>query len=245
MNEGRSTLATVALGLAVLAVVAVVAGPLAIHAGIVTPFRGFRIFGFGLLASLPILVLSLAALVRTRGPTQREGRRSAARATGVSVALALLFAALAAPAMRVPQIHDITTDPEDPPQFVEAERAPENQGGVLAYPRETVAQQRVAYPDVAPIVLKAAPGDAYAAALRAASNLGWQVVRSDPSGGTLEATSTSRLFLFVDDVTVRVRPQDQGSRIDLRSRSRVGKSDLGANAARIRAFAAELDPGAR
>ena len=240
MQEARSTLANVALGLAVLAAVAAVTGPVAIHAGVTTPFLGFRIFGFGLLASLPILLLSLAALIRSRGPEQREGRRSAVRATLLSAGLVVLFAVLAVPGMRIPAIHDITTDPDDAPLFIEAARAPENAAAALAYPLENAPQQRSAYPDLAPIVTKAAPADAYAAAQRAATALGWQVVRSDPSAGTLEAEATSRVFLFVDDVSLRVRAQDGGSRIDLRSRSRVGKSDVGANAARIRAFTWEL-----
>jgi uncharacterized protein (DUF1499 family) len=222
-----------------LAAVAVISGPLAIHAGVAAPFTGFRIFGLGLVASIPILLLALAALVRTRGPERREGRRLAVRATLVSGLLVVVFAALAAPGAGVPMIHDITTDPNDPPAFVEAARAPENQAGV-AYPPENEPLQRAAYTDLAPILVKVAPADAYAAAQRAATAVGWQVVRSDPAAGTVEATATSRLFLFVDDVVVRVRPEGDGSRIDLRSRSRVGKGDLGANAARIRAYRSEL-----
>jgi len=239
MNSGRSTLASVAFFLAVLALVAVVAGPLAIHAAVVTPFLGFRIFGLGLLASLPILVLAIAALILTRGAAKREGRATAVRATVLSALMAVIFAVLAAPGMRLPAIHDITTDPNDPPVFVEAARAPENQDGMI-YPSENAALQRAAYPDIAPIVVKAASTEAYGAAQRAATDVGWAIVRSDPAAGTFEATSTSRIFLFVDDISVRVRPDGDGSRIDLRSRSRVGKSDLGANAARIRAFSAAL-----
>src|SRR5574337_1690239 len=239
MSSGGSALATTAFVLAILALVAVVAGPLAIHAGAVSRFLGFRIFGLGLLASVPILLLGVAALIRTRSAARRAGRPSAVRATVLSALMAGLFLALALPARRVPPIHDITTDPADPPDFVAAVRAPENQGG-MAYPAENATQQQLAYPDVTPLRVKLAPADAYAAAQRAAAALGWTVVRSDPSSGTFEATSTSRIFRFVDDVSVRVRPDADGARVDLRSRSRVGKSDLGANAARIRAFSAAL-----
>ena len=241
MTGGRSPFATVAWSVSVLAAVAVVAGPLAIHAGVVVPFVGFKIFGLGLVASLLVaLPLSLVALLRTRGPARREGRRTAVRATLLSAALVLFLAVLARPGMSVPRIHDITTDPENPPSFIDAAQVPENAGDVMGYPPENAPQQRAAYPDVAPIVVQIAPADAFAAAQRAATALGWQIVRSDPAGGSLEATSTSKMFLFVDDVSVRVRPQDAGSRIDLRSRSRVGQGDVGVNAARIRAFGTEL-----
>lgn len=243
MERGDSTLASVALRLAVAAALAAGLGPLAIHAGVVAPFTGFRVFGFGLLASIPIFLLSLAALIRTRGPEFTGGRRTALRAALLSGALAVSFVVLAAPSRRVPVIHDITTDPTDPPSYAGPARAAAGAG--LDYPSENEAQQRAAYPEVAPIIVEAAPGDAYAAAQRAALQLGWEVVRSDPSAGTFEATSTSRLFRFVDDVAVRVRSQDGGSRIDVRSRSRVGKSDLGANAARILAFAAALEGAAK
>jgi cytochrome bd-type quinol oxidase subunit 2 len=125
MNEGRSTFASVC-NLALLAWLAVVAGLLGIHVGITKPFVGFRIFGFGLLASVPILVLSIIAMLRTRGAARREGRRSALQATLLSGALLVLFAVLAAPGAQVPAINDITTDRRSP-AFVEALQAPENQ----------------------------------------------------------------------------------------------------------------------
>lgn len=240
MPNGRSGLASFAWILAVLAALAVVAGPLAIHAGVVAPFVGFRIFALGLLVSFPALILALIAMLRTRGPEKREGRRVALRATLVSAVLAVIFAVLAAPGGSVPAIHDITTDPDDPPGFVEAPRLSETPAAEFAYPRDTLPQQQAAYPGVAPILLSVPPASAFEAAERAAGALGWEIVRSDPASGTLEATSTSRAFRFVDDVSIRIRPQDAGSRVDVRSRSRVGKSDLGANAARIEAFAAEI-----
>ena len=243
MAQGRSKVATLAYVLAVLLVVAVLAGPLAIHAGVASPFVGFRIFGVALVASLPVLLLSLAALFTSGRRGDREGRSVALRASLLSALLVLCFLALAIPARRVPPINDITTDTADPPAFHEAARAPENAGKDLAYPPDFLAQQQAAYPDVAPILVAKGPADAYAAAQKAAAALGWVVVRSDPAGLSFEATQTSRAFQFVDDVAVRVRPEGDGARVDVRSRSRVGKSDVGANAARIRAFAAELSHG--
>jgi len=238
----RSTLAGVAWGLALTAAVAVVLAPLAIQAGAVSPFLGFRVFGGALLASLLTLALALVALfVSRRSPA---GRRVAIRAVLLSGALVLLLGVLATPASDVPPIHDVTTDPADPPGFLVSDGVPENAGEPGDYPAANAAIQREAYPDLQPIRVEAPPDQAYARAVDAARSLGWELVREEPARGTFEATDTSRIFRFVDDVVVRMRPDAAGSRIDLRSRSRVGQSDLGANAARIRAFGDALGAGA-
>lgn len=242
MPEHGSVLARVAFGLALLTVAGVVAGPVLIRIGVATPFTGFRIFGAGLLASLPAFLLSLAALVRTRGAGRQAGRRRALQAAVVSGAVAALLVALAAPARRVPAIHDVTTDPADPPALSPREGAADAVAP-RAYPPENAAAQQAAYADLAPIHLAAPPAQAFALAERAARALGWQIVRAEPATGQLEAIATSRVFRFVDDVAIRIRPSGSGSRIDLRSCSRVGKSDLGANAARIRAFAERIRAG--
>jgi uncharacterized protein (DUF1499 family) len=137
----------------------------------------------------------------------------------------------------VPPIHDVTTDPDDPPRFVavlplrrEAPNSAEYAGPTLA------AQQRAGYPDLAPVHLADPPPQAFARAVAAARSLGWQIVAAAPAEGRLEATDRTRWFGFRDDVVVRVLPEAGGSRVDVRSVSRVGRSDLGTNARRIRRF---------
>jgi uncharacterized protein (DUF1499 family) len=68
----------------------------------------------------------------------------------------------------------------------------------------------------------------------------WEIVATDSSAGRIEATATTRVFRFKDDVVIRIRPRDSGSRLDIRSVSRIGGSDLGKNASRIRDFIARL-----
>jgi uncharacterized protein (DUF1499 family) len=203
-------------------------GPLAVQLGLVSAFVGFRVFGLGLLAGLVAAVLGAIGLATTRAGSGRAGRAQASTGLllgGVLVACVLLAAG---PGIGLPPINDITTDPDDPPAFVDPARG---------YPGADFAQaQRAAYPDLAPIALPRSPDDAFAAALATAEQLGWQIVRQDAEEGTFEATDTTTVFRFVDDVAVRVRPDPQGARIDVRSKSRDGKGDLGANAARIRAF---------
>jgi uncharacterized protein (DUF1499 family) len=238
-----SRLAQSALYVALITLGAIVVGALGATAGLLAPLLGFLLFAAAIvLGSVLSLVLGAIALVVTRaraGGQVPAGRRAAVAATAVGAGLLVVLAVLAGRGGGVPAIHDVTTDPGDPPRFVASARAPENQGRDLTYPHgpaDTTALQRAAYPDLAPIPVAAPPDEALRRARRAAEELGWEVVEMDETEGRLEATETSRIFRFVDDVVVRVRPGAEGSIVDLRSTSRVGESDLGANAARIRAF---------
>ena len=163
------------------------------------------------------------------------------------LALCIALAAAAPPiillqqAKAVPPIHDISTDTFDPPLFVAlaAQRALAPNGAKYGGP-EVAAQQQKAYPDIKSLVLKAPPGEAVQRAIDAARKSGWEIVASDAPGGRIEATDTTSWFAFKDDIVVRVRPEGTGSRVDVRSVSRVGKSDIGANAKRVREFLARV-----
>jgi uncharacterized protein (DUF1499 family) len=144
-------------------------------------------------------------------------------------------------ARSVPPIHDITTDTQNPPQFsailplrADAPNPPEYAGG------EVAARQREAYPDIQPLRLAESPETAFARALNAARSLGWEVVDADAEAGRIEATDRTFWFGFADDVVIRVTPAGEGARVDVRSKSRVGGSDVGANARRIRRFMTRL-----
>ena len=135
-------------------------------------------------------------------------------------------------ARAVPPINDISTDTADPPRFLE---------GRPYAGAETAARQREAYPDLQPAVLALPQQAAFEKALAAARAQGWEIVRADPAGGRIEATATTPWFGFKDDVAIRVLPAGTtGSRVDVRSKSRVGRGDAGANAARIRRFLAAV-----
>jgi uncharacterized protein (DUF1499 family) len=135
-------------------------------------------------------------------------------------------------ARAVPPINDISTDTANPPKYMTSARA---------YPgAEFARQQREAYPDIQPISVAVPPREAFERAVKAAEAMGWEVVGRDAAAGTLEAVDTTKWFGFKDDVAVRVAAADGGSRIDVRSKSRVGRSDIGTNARRIRAYAERL-----
>jgi uncharacterized protein (DUF1499 family) len=140
-------------------------------------------------------------------------------------------------ARRVPPIHDITTDTANPPTFVALAQTRRAAPNGLEYEREKVAElQSQAYPDVKTLHSTLAPTELITRVAKVAEDLGWEVVDSMPEEGRLEATATTRMFGFKDDIVVRVRPGDSGSDLDMRSMSRIGGSDVGTNAARIRGF---------
>jgi uncharacterized protein (DUF1499 family) len=201
----------------------------------------FVLFRAALFGGLAAIVVTLAGLVLAL--LARAGRA----ALLALVTLAVLAAVAALPvahlraAGRVPPIHDISTDLDDPPRFVAA--LPRRQGA--PNPAEhggpaVAAQQRAGYPDLAPARFGAPPDRVFARAVEVARRLGWEIVATAPGEGRLEATDRTRWFGFRDDVVVRVRPDGAGTRVDLRSVSRVGRSDLGVNARRIRDFLAAL-----
>ena len=199
-------------------------------------------FGVLRVATYAAMGIGALSLVLLLVPRARRGR---AGMLGLTIAFAL--AALALPlywlqlARNVPPINDITTDLADPPEFVTILPIRANAPVSAAYSgKDTADAQRAAYPDIAPIVLAVAPQAAYARALAIARELGWTIVAADEKTGRIEATATTAWFGFKDDVVIRIRPEGNGSRVDVRSHSRVGKSDLGANARRIREFSARL-----
>lgn len=151
-----------------------------------------------------------------------------------------------------PPIHDISTDLDNPPAFVDVRPLREQTGAVN--PPEYLQEikrgdtminvpdsQRKAYPDIQPVMLDGvAPEEAFKRALTAVERQGWTLVAAKPEEGRIEAYDTTFWFGFIDDVVIRVAPSENGSRIDVRSKSRVGGGDVGKNAQRIRGYVATL-----
>ncbi len=144
-------------------------------------------------------------------------------------------------AHRLPPIHDITTDTVNPPQFVSIIPLRKNASNPIDYGGPQIAaQQQKAYPDIVPLVIDIPPEAAFEMALAAARRMRWEIIDADRAAGRIEATDTTFWFGFRDDIVIRVEKSGQGSRVDVRSLSRVGISDIGANAARIRRFFMEI-----
>ena len=143
-------------------------------------------------------------------------------------------------ARSVPPIHDITTDLENPPVFEAIVPLRADAPNSLERPALLVQQQRDGYPDLAPATLPIPLDQAFDRAIAQAQNAGWRIVTADKASGRIEATDTTRWFGFEDDVVVRLTPWGSGTRVDVRSVSRIGRSDIGTNARRIRRYLAEL-----
>src|SRR4051812_34151907 len=144
-------------------------------------------------------------------------------------------------AQSVPRIHDISTDTENPPSFVAVMPLRAGAENTAAYGGKALAEeQRKGYPDIRPLVLPLPPEAALVRARDVAQDMGWDLVATDPVAGRMEASDTTLWFGFTDDIVVRVTAAANGSRVDVRSVSRVGRSDIGTNAKRIRAFLERL-----
>jgi len=236
-----SVVAGIAQRIAIFSGFSIVAGIAIAQTGLLPPMFGFLLFVAGsLFGGLVSFVLGAVGLFLTRAGDDPFGRKNAI--TGMAAGLGLLAIVFAASSTGgdAPPINDITTDLEDPPAFATGPDAPDYGGRDMSYPAEFVDVVRGAYPDLATIESDLPPDEAFARAIEAAEQVGWFITYKDREGGRFDAQERTALFRFVDDMTVRVRATSDGSEIDVRSKSRDGRGDLGANAKRIRRFADAL-----
>jgi uncharacterized protein (DUF1499 family) len=229
---------------------AVVSGLAALLAGFGTNWGwwnflvGFKILKWGAFGGLLAAVLCfMGALL-----VLRHGARNGLLLGALGFVLGLVVVGIPASwmqaARRLPMIHDITTDTQNPPKFVAVLPLRRNAPNTSEYGGPGVAAEQLkAYPDIRPLELNISPDRAFEKALSAARRMGWQIIDTDRGQGRIEASATTFWFGFVDDVVIRITPVGSGSRIDVRSESRVGKSDIGANAKRIRIFLKEMQKG--
>ena len=241
MARFAPTVATAGLALALLAaVVLLIAGP-GYRFGLWSLGTGFALMRYAAYGGIAAAVVSAIGLVLARPRGRRRGMFRALAGLVIGLIAVGVPWSYARSARAAPPIHDITTDLADPPAFaanlpLRADAPnPADYGGA-----EVAAQQRESYPDIGPLVVAPGPQRAYAAALAAALEMDWQIVAADEAAGRIEATDRTWWFGFTDDVVVRIRPEGAGSRIDVRSSSRVGVGDAGTNAARIRAYLEEV-----
>lgn len=199
----------------------------------------FAVSAIGLLALAAVALLALGWSLISR---QRIARSPLLLSIGIAAAPVMTILLTVGPGgFKVPPIHDISTDLENPPQFVVVPTLRHDSDNNLEYAGDTlVAQQRAAYPHIVPLTVEGSVDETYARARQALRSLGWQIVSDSPERLELEAVESSRLFGFKDDIIVRIRAGESGTVVDVRSVSRVGRSDLGANAKRIERFLAAL-----
>ncbi|MGY0797513.1 DUF1499 domain-containing protein [Lysobacter sp. A286] len=225
------------LALSVIAVLLLaVAGP-GTRLGLWAFPTGFKLMSWAAYAGLAAAAIALVMLLIPR--IRRTGTGALVAALLMGVAVAFVPWNGMRQARSVPPIHDISTDTERPPAFVAILplRADAANPATPAGP-EVARAQATAYPDLDTRHLGVPPADAFQRALSTARSMDWEIVAADPASGRIEATATTLWFGFKDDVVIRVEPEvtGSGSQVDVRSVSRVGKSDAGTNAKRIRAY---------
>lgn len=230
----RLTFWSLSLALVSLAVTAI--GLTLARFDVIAKLAGFSAsLGGGLISALALIfgIVGLVAGRKGANPTWRRG------IVGVAISFAYVGFLATRPLVAgdAPAIHDITTDLGNPPQFEVLPLRSDNLTGVgtIENWRKIHAE---AYGDLSPVTLSKPVAEATADAVRLARQAGWQIASSDPARGHVEATASVSYIRFKDDVVIRIVPVADGrhSRVDMRSVSRVGVSDLGVNARRIRDF---------
>lgn len=214
--------------------------------GLVEPQASLAVLGGAIVVALASVLLFLAACAII----WETGRRGLGEALGGLFLASLTLgypAYLAFEAARLPVLADVSTDTADPPRFSSAKAAVQARDDYTppAFSPEAREQQRSAYPDVEPIVVDLEADEAYQLVLKTAASRGWRVIDQRPPGGRsgvghVDFLDRTLVMGFNDDIAVRLKPLAGQTRIDVRSASRYGRHDFGANAKRIQQFAEEL-----
>jgi uncharacterized protein (DUF1499 family) len=199
----------------------------------------FQAFQWGVYAAAAAAALCLLWIIGALIGRSLNGFSTFVLALILAGGAAYLPISMRMTAQSVPFIHDITTDTATPPPFVallEARQAAPNGADYNTDP----AEQQKGYPDIQPLVTDVPPEEMFKRAEATARAMGWEIAASVPEEGRIEATDTTVWFGFKDDVVIRIAAEGEGSRLDIRSMSPLGKSDLGKNADRIRKFLAAV-----
>jgi uncharacterized protein (DUF1499 family) len=245
-DQGTSRLALWARRLALFALAAALLSIIIVHSGLLEMRPALVTFGASLVLAILAFILAFAGFVSI-WKEGLFGMGASLSAIAIAVLLLAYPTYLAVKARNLPWIYDITTDPIDPPRYDTLAKARPRDANPIVYPGLAVAElQLEAYPDIEPLDADIDTRSAYNAALAVIARRRWRVVeaRAPDQGrpeGRIEAVARTPIMGFRDDVIVRVRPFEGGARVDVRSSSRYGAFDFGANAARVRSLVEEIE----
>jgi len=209
------------------------------HKTNLVPFK-FAFGGFAL-ALLVILVLVLVAVVTvilSYFLISKEPRSTAWVIAGIGILPVVVIGLMVGPGLKAPKIHDISTDTVNNIHFSHAKTLRDASENSIELPSSEVVRMQLGYYSLAPLVVDDSVEQALGKVQESIEGLGWRITHVDEASAQIEAIEETAVFGFVDDIVVRITgaPEGSGSVIDTRSVSRVGVSDLGANAARIERF---------
>lgn len=235
LEKYKKAVTLIIFSLGILAIFLSILGPLLSHFELLSPLKGLRLLIRGGKLWFFTFAISLFAILFFR--IRSQDMKSIIWASLPGLVVSLVFLLLFLHARRYPPINDVTTTPEDPPQFQKILELPENKGKNMLYPANFAEIQKKAYPDISPRVIEMGPDRLFRKVHEVVRKIsGWEIVSENPDTKTLEAIATTYLFHFKDDVIIQVHPLNAGTVVHMRSKSRVGVSDIGANAKRIRTF---------
>ncbi len=231
---------------AVIMLVILLTGPLGYRFGFVPLMPSLASLMVALIGSALVLLVAVIFVIIAARNGLPKNRNMLLLAMGLSLVPMIVMGPQIMKARSVPAIHDITTDTGNPPEFRAIVKRRVHASNDLAYgseelpAEELAALQLKAYPNVKPLDTELPVAEAVARSESVLESQGLKIVSTELEAGLVEATATTFWFGFKDDVVVRVVATPTGSRIDIRSVSRVGQSDIGANAARIEEFLANF-----
>lgn len=234
-----SRLASMVLGISILAGLVVLVMLFGASMGLWEPIDGFRYYrGWYKNIGYTVCGLSVLSLIYLMAKKKLTGKKKAVLSLLIGLAILWpMISSMVGESVSYPPIHDITTDIVNPPQFITLTDDREGARNTLVYGGPEIAAQQIeAFPDIQPIMSALSADEAYAKALAVGEAMGWEIIGADPATHRFEGTARTPYFKFVDDTVVVVSEMPAGSRIDVRSVSRIGRGDIGVNALRIREF---------
>jgi uncharacterized protein (DUF1499 family) len=247
-------MSAIGLGIVVVgALLAMLSGPM-YQAKLIALFPAFGVLQAGVIASIVGAGVCLIALIVSISQYKGEAfTRNAQALVGLVVGLVIFYIPFSMSRGGFPPIHDVTTDIENPPALIAAVPLRQASGATNSPEYDRIVKsprggnefnvpelQAKAFPDIQPIKMDLPPDQAYAKALETVKKLKWTITADVPAEGRIEAWDKTAWFGFIDDVVIRVQPDGTGSRVDIRSVSRIGFGDVGKNAKRIRGFVKNL-----
>lgn len=230
-------LARLALGLAVAAGLLMMLSGVGSRLGLWHFRTGFTLLRYGAYGGICAALLGFLGVILAGRKRQLSGIVFAALAMVIGLVAAAVPVSWRMSARKLPVIHDISTDTVHPPEFMAILPLRKDSPNPAVYGGPEVAeQQKLAYADLRTEVLDVPSAVAYDRALSTVRAMGWRIVAAEPAQGRIEASDTTFWFGFIDDIVIRIVPAGDRTMMDIRSVSRVGKSDVGTNAIRIREF---------
>ncbi len=237
-----SRLSSIGVWTALIGVVLAALSGLGAQAGFLSPFASMGAYTGASLLLLIALVTAALGLIRSGGTAGTASRPATWLALLAGLAVTANNGLVIGQARGAPPIHDISTDTDNPPVFVaviplrlvDAQNPPEYSGP------EAAAAQKQAFPDLQPLYISQPANVVFAAAQAVVAEKGWTLVDASEVDGRIEATAETGWVRFKDDVVIRIQPGRDQTRVDVRSKSRVGRGDMGANARRVQDFLSAL-----